>query len=609
MFSIGPVVIVASAIILAILLIGAFVSRLYRRATQNTAFVRTGFGGAKVIVEGGAIVLPVLHEISAVSLNTHKLEVSRKQSEALITKDSLRADVTVEFFVRVEKTDNSIKVAAQTLGDLTNDPTELKRLVEGKFVDALRSVAATMELSELHKNRGDFAQKVRQAAEMDLMKNGLELESASLVNLDQTDPKYFNPSNSFDAAGLAKITQITESKRLERFEIQATTDVEIAQRESTAKQRTYELNFETKNAEITQDQKTAEAEAKRMAFVSQKNSEAELVSAQARIDTQKQIETAEIQKKQDTTTAEQNMTIVVAKNSQNQSIAQAEAARERAKAAKAEEDILTVAAVAVAERHKDVELVGAKLEAERKSIAITVNAQAEKDAAILRGEATRTQANALADAERTQADAKERTYAVEAKGQQQINEARNILSDRVIEMQIRLHLIDNLPKIIEQSVKPLDNIDSIRIVDVAGLNGVGTGASGGEDGNAAGSMSFPDQVVASSLRHRTLAPLVDSLLQQAGLSGGGSLDSLTNKLIDGKPSVLTEVDSPRIEAAESSEPTSAMQTSGQANAPAISADVPTTSERHPDGAATRQADMKPRANRPSRAREDRGMNG
>ena len=38
-------------------------------------------------------------------------------------------------------------------------PEQLKELVEGKFVDALRTVAAEMTMEELHEQRGDFVQE------------------------------------------------------------------------------------------------------------------------------------------------------------------------------------------------------------------------------------------------------------------------------------------------------------------------------------------------------------------------------------------------------------------------------------------------------------------
>jgi uncharacterized membrane protein YqiK len=512
-------------IFVALLLVGFFVSRLYKRTTQDSAFVRTGFGGAKVIVEGGAMIFPVLHEISIVSLKTHKLEVSRKQTEALITKDSLRADVTVEFFVRVEKSIESIKIAAQTLGELTNDPHELKRLVEGKFVDALRSVAATMDLSELHQNRSEFVQKVRQAAQEDLMKNGLELEAASLVGLDQTDQKYFNPMNTFDAAGLAKIASITETKRRERFDIEKSTEVSIAERQRDATKQTLDIERDTVTAQINQKQILAETEASTQATIAEKQNDGRRQSEQSRINTDRQIAEWEIEKNASVQLAEQKRTINVAEQSKLQSAAEAQAADAKALAVKAEQGIETVTAVAIAERRKEVELVDAKLEAERSAIGLTVGAQAEKDAAVLRADAVQSVATAEANAEKIRAEGKAKTYEVEAAGKRAINEAQNVLSEPQIAMQVRLRVIEVLPTIIEQSVKPLDNIDSIRIVDVGGLNGAGS--TSGEAGNVAGA-SFPDQVVASSLRHRTLAPLVDGLLRDVGITGGGSLEALTN---------------------------------------------------------------------------------
>jgi uncharacterized membrane protein YqiK len=87
--------------------------------------------------------------------------------------------VLAEFYVRVQPTAESIANAAQTLGRRTLQPEALKDLVEGKFVDALRAVAAEMTMEELHEKRVDFVQKVQRAVSEDLLKNGLELESVS----------------------------------------------------------------------------------------------------------------------------------------------------------------------------------------------------------------------------------------------------------------------------------------------------------------------------------------------------------------------------------------------------------------------------------------------
>ncbi|NNP67944.1 hypothetical protein A7P55_16795 [Acinetobacter sp. Ac_5812] len=126
------ILIITGVIFAALIFIGIIIARLYTRSSKEVSFVRTGFGGEKVILNGGAIVLPVLHEIIPVNMNTLRLEVKRAADQALITRDRMRVDVMAEFYVRVKPIAESIATAAQTLGRKTMSPPELKDLVEGK---------------------------------------------------------------------------------------------------------------------------------------------------------------------------------------------------------------------------------------------------------------------------------------------------------------------------------------------------------------------------------------------------------------------------------------------------------------------------------------------
>src|SRR6185437_14920076 len=171
------VTIVVLAIVIAIIVY--LMNWLYRRSSKEVAFVRTGLGGQKVVMNGGAFVLPIVHEVVPVNMNTLRLEVSRGRDKALITKDRMRVDVVSEFYVRVQAGVEAIASAAQTLGQRTLEPETLKELVEGKFVDALRTVAAEMTMEELHEKRGEYVKRVKGVAAADLLQNGLELEAVS----------------------------------------------------------------------------------------------------------------------------------------------------------------------------------------------------------------------------------------------------------------------------------------------------------------------------------------------------------------------------------------------------------------------------------------------
>lgn len=556
---IGIAIIAGICLVLLIALM-MVVSRLYRRASKEISFVRTGFGGQKVIMNGGALVLPVLHDIIPVNMNTLRLEVRRANEQALITRDRMRVDVTAEFYVRVKPTEDSIANAAQTLGMKTMEPSELKDLVEGKFVDALRAVAAEMAMEELHEQRVDFVQKVQQVVSEDLLKNGLELEAVSLTGLDQTSREFFNPDNAFDAEGLTKLTEEIEDRRKKRNDIEQDTEVAVRNKNLEAERKKLEIQRETEYAKLEQQREIEIRRAAQVAEIAREQAEKNRDAEQADILAKRDVETSRITsnraieeeriekerivqergvlKTKAIELAEQDRAIVIAQKSKEQSEAQAEADRARSVAVKEEEAVVTVRETEKAERLKAVELVQARQAAERNAISITVAADAEKRAAEDQAESVRTIASAdaeklrveaqgEADAEKLRAEAAAARYDVDAAGKRAINEASNLLSNEQIAMQIRMALIKYLPMIIKESVKPMEQIDGIKIFQVDGLNGNGNAANGEAAANGNGNLA--DQVVNSALRYRSQAPLVDSLLADLGLNAG-DLNGLTSAL-------------------------------------------------------------------------------
>ncbi len=284
------IAIIAGSVLITLLALGLILARLYKRASKEVSFVRTGFNGEKVIMNGGAIVLPVLHEIIPVNMNTLRLEVRRANEQALITRDRMRADVTAEFYVRVKPTTESIANAAQTLGLKTMNPHELKELVEGKFVDALRSVAAEMAMEELHEKRVDFVQKVQHVVSEDLLKNGLELESVSLTGLDQTAFEHFNPQNAFDAEGLTKLTQAIESRRKIRNDIEQETDLAIKTKNLEAERSKLNILREEEYARLEQEREVSIRRASQMAEIASEQAEKQRAAEEAKIAAQREID-------------------------------------------------------------------------------------------------------------------------------------------------------------------------------------------------------------------------------------------------------------------------------------------------------------------------------
>jgi len=524
----------AGMVLVALIVFGLVITRLYKRATKEIAFIRTGLGGEKVVMNGGALVLPVLHETMPVNMNTVRLAVERNNVDALITLDRLRIDVKAEFYVRVAPDAQSLAMAAQTLGLRTMQPELLKDLVEGKFVDALRSVAAGMTMNQLHEQRADFVQKVQQASSSDLAMNGLELESVSLTGLDQTSIEHFNANNAFDAEGLTKLTEQIELRKKARNDIEQDTRVQIETKNLEADKRSFEISRDSEFARLEQEREVEMRRAAQASEVSrekalrdQEAQDAQIKSKQqvdsAQIEADRAVQQAQIAQEQSLEIARQEQQIAVQNKSREESQARAEADEARAKAVAAEEQVTTARETEIADRGKRIELIEASKEAEVRAIGVKVEAEAEKEAASNRADAMRVAAEGEADAEKLRAEASRIRFEVEAAGQRAINEAANLLSSDQISLQTKMALLKVLPEIVRESAKPLEAIDSIKIVQVDGItqNGGGRGGNGGSGSSG----NLASDAVAAALSYRAQAPVIDGLMKELGLDGS-SLDKM-----------------------------------------------------------------------------------
>lgn len=529
-----------------LVLLGLVIGRLYRRTTREVSLVRTGAGGKKVIMDGWTVVVPLMHEVSPVNMKTLRLEVSRAADAALITKDRMRVDVGVEFYVSVNATIEGISRAAQTLGDRTFYVDQLREMIEGKLVDGLRAVAAQMTMDELHENRAEFVQEVQNAVSEDLLKNGLELESVSLTALDQTPFDALDENNAFNAVGMRKLAEVISTSKKERAQIDADADVAVRRAAMEAERLKLQIERDEQEAKIAQVQEVETLRAKQQSQIAQEQQEAEQLSEKARIareeairaaeiERERKIREAEITKERELEVADQERAIIIAQKSEEESRARASADLARAEATKAMEAVVTAKSVAEAERSKQIALIEAAREAEREATKVRLEAQAHKDAAQDRADATREEAQASADALTIQAEAKKADLLAEAEGRRAITDAENALSEAIIDMKVALARLEAMPEIVAQMVKPAEKIDSIKIHQVSGL-GAGGGAAGGD--GSAGDKPVVNQALDSILGMAVQMPALQKLGQELGLSMENGIAAATSGGLQGKPAAL-----------------------------------------------------------------------
>jgi uncharacterized membrane protein YqiK len=419
---------------LALFLIGLVIAvwtSLYKKTSADQAFVMTGQGGSRVVLDGGALVIPIFHRITEVNLRTMKLGVNPHGPNALITHDNLRSDILAQFYIRVQADREHILNAARSLGDNSVNAENVENLVSEKLVSALRAIASQMDLFEIHTKRDEFAERVKEHVKSDLEANGLLLESVTISELDQTDPSELSDNNVFDAQGKRKITEITAAAMVERNNLERA--AEQARKNQDVTTRQYILNLERNQAEAEANQHTEIAliqaskdqEAQQAVIAQQRAVEtsqieklqavqtAEIAREQAvevaRVGQEKAVRTATIAREQELQTAAvvRDQAVALAERLKQIAVANQEAERARAEEKsliaqaaqeKANQEVITVTQIAEAERDANKKLIAARQEIERDKIRLqteaqvsaftkVTNAQGEQEAAAKQAEA------------------------------------------------------------------------------------------------------------------------------------------------------------------------------------------------------------------------------
>jgi uncharacterized membrane protein YqiK len=442
----GQTILILGAIVFVVFMattVMTVISKFYRRCGADEALVRTGRGGNKVVIGGGIVVYPILHQLLRVSLRSVKLSVERSGKNALVTADKIKANVTTELYIKVEPIQDDVLAAARSFGERNLDTHAIAELIEGKLTDALRSVAANQTFMSLHGKRKEFAEHIQSTLVEELKKNGLTLENVSITALAMVPVKDLDEHDVFDAEGLRAITESVQTNRQKTNQIQREKENQIHAQNVEARMRQLQLEQQQKQSEADQTRKVAEyasiqdaetakavfvqeqmkelaaydkqqavetaritaekgqqvAEISRQRELEQKMIEKQKVLQAAEIDRQTALEAATIEKEKvvGASLVIKEQAIEVARIGKTIAVTQSEEAQARAAAAKAlalaEEEqakqaIVTVEATARANREKDIAVIEAE-------------GQAQVKRALAEGEAG--QARALADASVAQA--------------------------------------------------------------------------------------------------------------------------------------------------------------------------------------------------------------
>ncbi len=253
----------------------------------------------------GGIVLPMLHRPEIMDISTKVMTISRRGTDGLICMDNIRADIDVNFYIRVNSNEDDVLQVATSIGCARASTHEtLNELFQAKFSEALKTVGKQMEFEELFQERSKFKEQIIKSIGRDL--NGYRLEDTAIDYLEQTPIEELDEKNIMDSEGIKKITELTTIQAVRTNEINREKDETVTKRDVEARERIVELEKEQAEAEAKQAAEIAMIEAREEAEKKKVMEEERLKFESARINTEEQLAIAEANKQREIEIAEKN---------------------------------------------------------------------------------------------------------------------------------------------------------------------------------------------------------------------------------------------------------------------------------------------------------------
>ena len=527
---------IAAIVVVAVLVI--FLNKFYRKSSRDVAIIRTGFGGQRVLIAGGCLALPFLHKVDEVNMRTLRVEVRRSSEKSLITEDRMRVDVELEFYVRVQPTAEGVATAAQAMGSKAFTADGMRNLLEGRFIDAVQSIAASRTMDALHEQRGEFVNTISALLRENLVQNGVLLDSVSLTRLDQTPFAALDENNAFNAVGMRRLAEIIAVNKKKRAEVEADADISVRQTQLEATKQRLLLNQQEEVAQISQRLEIEKIKASSDAAATRAREEGMAASEGARISRELDTRVREIEKQRELRRLEIEAQLSSEVRKADSAIAlsakHAEEARAQAGAEIARIDVMLAQERAQTERERVVadrsHEIALKRVAESGEVA---EANAATEAAVLL-----RKAKSESEAITTRADAERARLLAESEGSRAMIAAENSLSEPLLRMKLEKYRLDRIPEILTQMMKPVEKIDSIRIHQVSGF---GASQGGGQGGGAAAAGGNSDgktpvtQVMDSIMGMALQLPALKSIGEQIGVDFSSAVDISATKSEAAKP--------------------------------------------------------------------------
>ncbi len=385
-------ILIPVAVVLGFLgFIMAMLSSFLKKAAPGTALVKTGLGLSKAqISTSSSIAIPLIHRIETIDLTVKIVKISRRGADSLSCADGIRAEVEVDFYVKINSLEDDIRRVATTIGcEKASNLNAIKDLFEAKLADALKTAGAKLTFDQLYQNRHQFRDEILVALGHsqggDVVLNGFRLDDVAIHYLEQLPLTKHDENNVLDAKGIKEIAQRTSVEAESANNRLRTREVTIAEQNREAKIRQLQIAQDIKEKEAIQQREIEERVSKENALAEKTKQEQSSIEQQASVERERTVKIAQEKKEQETRVIEiqKEKAILVAQEEKTQAadiakieretrtaeqlkqklVMLEETAKQEALKIRAEEQALTIRAVEIANRDKEIDVINAQKEA------------------------------------------------------------------------------------------------------------------------------------------------------------------------------------------------------------------------------------------------------
>lgn len=306
-----PILVGAGIVFLIIMGLFALLKAFYVKVPQGWSLIVNDMSATPKVYFTGGMVLPVIHKKEFMRISLLTLEIDRRAKDGLICADNMRADINVNFYLRVNETANDVLKVAKSIGvDRASDKAAVNELFAAKFSEALKTVGKQIEFVKLFEDRQFFREKIIETIGNDL--NGYVLEDVAIDYLEQTPRESLDANNILDAEGIRKITELTARQNVITNELERNQELAITKKNVETREAMLELERQRSDAEARQQREIKTIQAREEAETERVRQEERLRSETARIETEQQLQIQEENKQREIEVTQQNRARAIA---------------------------------------------------------------------------------------------------------------------------------------------------------------------------------------------------------------------------------------------------------------------------------------------------------